>query len=52
MQYQYSSNDPVTDDNLNGTFTFSNNGPYNAADPRTYPDRFSIRVPSGAGTTT
>ena len=33
------------DGNLNGTFTFGqNNNDFNAADPRTYPDRFSIRV--------
>ena len=30
---------------MNGTFSFGqNNNPFNAADPRTYPDRFSIRV--------
>jgi len=33
-------------DNMNGTFTFSTSDKdFNAADPRTYPDRFSIRVP-------
>jgi hypothetical protein len=33
--------------NLNGTFTFSaSDRDFNPADPRTYPDRFSIRVPS------
>jgi hypothetical protein len=32
---------------LNGTFGFSaSDRPFNAADPRTYPDRFTIRVPS------
>ena len=32
--------------NLNGTFTFSaSDRDFNAADARTYPDRFSIRVP-------
>jgi hypothetical protein len=32
--------------NLNGTFTFSaSDRDFNPADPRTYPDRFSIRVP-------
>jgi hypothetical protein len=31
--------------NLNGTYTFGHNLPFNAADPRTYPERFSIRVP-------
>jgi hypothetical protein len=34
--------------NMNGTFTFSHNLAFNAADPRTYPDRLAIRVP-GAG---
>jgi hypothetical protein len=47
LQYSQSKND--TQDNLNGTFSFSqNNLPFNPANPRTYPDRFSIRVP-GAG---
>ena len=33
--------------NLNGTFGFSaSDRPFNAADPRTYPDRLTIRVPS------
>jgi hypothetical protein len=32
--------------NMNATFTFSaSDKDFNAADPRTYPDRFSIRVP-------
>ena len=31
--------------NQNGTFSFSHNLPFNAADPRTYPERLSIRVP-------
>lgn len=35
-----------TQDNLNGTFTFGrSDAPFNAADPRTYPDRLTIRVP-------
>src|SRR2546428_5674919 len=35
--------------NLNGTFTFSaSDRDFNAADPRTYPDRMSIRVPSAS----
>ena len=46
VQYQYSQSRNDTQDNLNGTFSFSqSNGPFNPADPRTYPDRFSIRVP-------
>ena len=32
-------------DNLNGTFSFSHNGPFNAADPSSWPDQFSVRVP-------
>jgi hypothetical protein len=47
LQYSQSQND--AQDNLNGTFSFSrSNGPFNAADPRTYPDRFSIRVPGAS----
>lgn len=39
----------TTQDNLNGTFAFSRNDkPFNAADPRTYPDRLSIRVPGAS----
>ena len=30
---------------MNGTFTFSTDRAFNAADPRTYPERLSIRVP-------
>jgi hypothetical protein len=32
-------------DNLNGTFRFSHNLAFNAADPATWPDQFTIRVP-------
>ena len=32
-------------DNMNGTFTFRTNGPFNASDFRTYPERLQIRVP-------
>src|SRR6185503_20141398 len=32
--------------NGNGTYTFPTDLPFNAADPRTYPERFSIRVPA------
>jgi hypothetical protein len=31
--------------NMNGTYTFRHNNPFNAADPRSYPERLSIRVP-------
>jgi len=47
LQYQYVTADSVTDDNLNGTFTIPGNGPYNANDYRTWPERLSVRVPSG-----
>jgi len=44
-QYEYSGAANVNQGNLNGTFTFGlNDKAFNAADPRTYPDRFSIRV--------
>ncbi len=46
IQYEYVKIFSTAQDNWNGTFSFSrSNGPYNAADPRTYPDRLSIRVP-------
>jgi hypothetical protein len=45
VQYEYSGAYNRNDGNLNGTFSFGrNDNPFNAADPRTYPDRFSIRV--------
>jgi hypothetical protein len=44
-QYEYTNALNLTDDSLNGIFTFNqSNGPFNANDPRTYPDRFTIRV--------
>ncbi len=50
VQYQYSSSRNDTQDNLNGTFSFGrSNLPFDAANPRTYPDRFSIRVPGRGG---
>ncbi len=45
-QYERVTVDNIAQDNLNGTFSFgTSNAPFNAADPRTYPDRLSIRVP-------
>ena len=45
MQYQYSSVENDNQGNLNGTFSFSRNDlEFDPANPRTYPDRFSIRV--------
>jgi hypothetical protein len=44
-QYQYSTVQNSNDGNLNGTYSFGrSNAPFDPADPRTYPDRFSIRV--------
>src|SRR5207247_11337545 len=44
--YYYLPLDVFDAGNQNGTFTFSaSDRDFNAADPRTYPDRFSIRVP-------
>jgi Carboxypeptidase regulatory-like domain/TonB dependent receptor-like, beta-barrel len=44
-QYEYSGAANQNQGNLNGTFSFGrSNAPFNAADPRTYPDRLSIRV--------
>ncbi len=46
FQYQHSTADATTQDNLNGTFTFGqNNLPFDPTNPRTYPDRLQIRVP-------
>ncbi|HET7618264.1 MAG TPA: TonB-dependent receptor [Vicinamibacterales bacterium] len=45
VTYEYIGARSEAQDNLNGTFSFGrSNGPFNAADPRTYPDRLSIRV--------
>ncbi|MBI2222488.1 MAG: TonB-dependent receptor [Acidobacteria bacterium] len=50
LQYQYSSSRNDTQDNLNGTFAFGrSNVPFDPANPRTYPDRLSIRVPGRGG---
>ena len=45
VQYSYSGAYNTNQGNLNGTFSFGrSNVAFNAADPRTYPDRFTIRV--------
>jgi hypothetical protein len=50
VQWQYSQSQNDTQDNLNGTFSFGlSNEPYDPANPRTYPERFSIRVPGAGG---
>jgi outer membrane receptor protein involved in Fe transport len=45
LEYNYVTADNLTEDSLNGQFTFPTNLPFNAADPRTYPERLQIRVP-------
>ncbi|HEY8562534.1 MAG TPA: TonB-dependent receptor [Pyrinomonadaceae bacterium] len=44
VDYNYVSADSVTADNLNGTFVFPTDLPFDAANPRSYPERLSIRV--------
>jgi hypothetical protein len=48
LQYEYVDVFSTAQDNWNGTFTFRTDRPFNAADPSTYPERLTIRVP-GAG---
>jgi hypothetical protein len=49
VQYEYVGVKGEAQDNWNGTFIFQqNNNPFNAADPRTYPDQFTIRVPGAS----
>jgi hypothetical protein len=45
VQYEYVDISFSSQDNANGTFTFRGNTPFNPSDPRTYPERLSIRVP-------
>jgi len=45
VQYQYVDIQFDGQDNANGTFTFRSDAPFDAADPRTYPERLTIRVP-------
>ncbi len=45
VNYLYSSLRTENYGNLNGSFAFPTDLDFNAADPRTYPERFSIRVP-------
>ena len=50
LQFQYRQSENDTQDNSNGTFTFGqSNAAFDQANPRTYPDRFSIRVPGPGG---
>lgn len=44
LDYNYVSADSLTADNLNGTFIFPTDDPFDRNNPRTYPERLSIRV--------
>ncbi len=45
-QWEYVTADNFNQGGMNGTFSFgTSNGPFNANDPRTYPDRLTVRVP-------
>jgi hypothetical protein len=46
INYLYSSLRNEDYGNLNGTFTFNTDLPFDAANPRTYPERLSIRAPN------
>jgi len=50
-QYIFVEANIVGEGNMNGTFTFSTDRLFNAADPRTYPERLSIVVPAPEDTT-
>lgn len=51
VQFEYLQANSIAQDNLNGTFSFGlSNAPFNANDPRTWPERLTVRVP-GAGRT-
>jgi hypothetical protein len=45
VHYEYVASDVNVQGNMNGTFLFRGNDPFNPADPRTYPERLNIRVP-------
>src|SRR5215207_3377304 len=44
LDYNYVTAANLTEDSLNGVFMFPTDLPFNAADPRTYPERLQIRV--------
>lgn len=46
VNYMYSSLRVQDFSNMNGTFIFPNDFPFDPANPRTYPERLSIRVPN------
>ncbi|MGH9945839.1 MAG: TonB-dependent receptor plug domain-containing protein [Pyrinomonadaceae bacterium] len=44
LDYNYVTADSTTNDNLNGTFSFPFDLPFDVNNPRSYPERLSIRV--------
>ncbi len=44
LDYNYVTAANLTEDSLNGVFMFPTDLPFDAADPRTYPERLQIRV--------
>ena len=46
LNYLYSSLRVQDHSNMNGSFFFNTDSPFDPANPRTYPERFSIRVPN------
>src|SRR5258706_9957855 len=44
VRYNYTELRRVSQVNSNGTFTFNTDLPFDTANPRTYPERFSIRT--------
>jgi outer membrane receptor protein involved in Fe transport len=44
LDYNYVTADSVSQDNLNGTFIFPTDLPFDRNNPRSYPERLSIRV--------
>ncbi len=52
FQYQYSKNDLEEQGSMNGAFSFASDKEFDAADPSTYPERLSIRVPVPGGQVT
>ena len=51
FQYLYARNVLDEQGSMNGEFTHPSDLPFNAANPSTYPERLSIRVPEPAGQT-
>jgi hypothetical protein len=52
FQYLYAINTLEEQGSMNGVFTFPTDRPFDPADPRTYPERLTIRVPAPARTVT